>query len=602
MEFNIQEELNRTPLKPGVYLMRNAEDKVIYVGKAKILKNRLRQYFQKTAHNERITQMISLIKRFEYIITDSEYEALILECNLIKKYKPKYNVLLKNDRGYPYIKVTLNEKFPRVLIARKVENDGGRYFGPYYSSWSVNTTIEALNKIFPLRTCSKNISGDKKERVCLNYHIGLCLGPCGGCTTENEYTEVVKQVCDFLSGKTEYIKESLEQKMLESAEKLDFELAAIYRERLKALTYINEKQKMASLSEDDFDVIALSKNEVDACIQIFFIRAGKVSGRDNYFFGGSGQSDDVEIIVSFIKQFYDENQFIPPKVYSETEIETDEKELLGNWLSEKRGYKCELIVPQKGEKRKLALMVKENAVIALQNSKVKNYVELERLKEILNIDKIPLRIEAYDISNTGDSEINASRVVFENGKPLKKDYRRYKIKTLETRNDVGSMKEVMTRRFTNINNEDDILPDLVLVDGGIGQLNAACEVLELNNIKIPVFGMVKDDRHNTRGLIGPEGEYPLRKDPDMWRFISSIQNEAHRFAIEYNRKLTEKRYKKTALDDINGIGEKRKMLLYKHFGSINNVKNASYEELASVKGMTKTAATAVFNHFHTEEG
>ncbi len=598
MEFNVQEELNKVPSKPGVYLMRNAKDTVIYVGKAKVLKNRLRQYFQKGAHNERVTKMVSSIKRFEYIVTDSEYEALILECNLIKRYKPKYNVLLKNDNDYPYIKVTVNEDFPRVLLARRVENDGAKYFGPYYSSASVYTTIDALNRIFPLRSCKKDIREGKKDRVCLNYHIGLCSGPCGGHITKKEYGEIVQQVIDFLSGKADYIKDMLERQMLQHAERLDFEMAAVYRERLKALNMITEKQKMASISEDDFDVVAIAKNDVDASLQIFYVRDGKVSGRNNYFFPGSGLEEDAEIVVSFIKQFYDDNKFIPPRIYSETHIEEEEKSLLSSWLTEKRGYKCEIIIPQRGDKHKLAHMVKENAKISLKNMDVKNFDSLERLKEVLELESIPLRIEAFDISNTGDSEINASRVVFEKGRPNKKEYRRYKIRTLDGRDDYRAMREVISRRFGN---SEEQLPDLVLVDGGLGQVNSALEALEELDITVPVYGMVKDNKHRTRGIVSESGEFQLNKDPDLWRFISSIQNEAHRFAIEYNRKLTEKRYKKSALDDIPGIGEKRKMNLYKHFGSMQGIKDAKIEDLLKVKGMTKQAAENVYKHFHSEE-
>ena len=563
MEFNVQEELNKVPSKPGVYLMRNAKDTVIYVGKAKVLKNRLRQYFQKGAHNERVTKMVSNIKRFDYIVTDSEYEALILECNLIKRYKPKYNVLLKNDNDYPYIKVTVNEDFPRVLLARRVENDGAKYFGPYYSSASVYTTIDALNRIFPLRSCKKDIREGKKDRVCLNYHIGLCSGPCGGHITKKEYGEIVQQVIDFLSGKADYIKDMLERQMLQHAERLDFEMAAVYRERLKALNMITEKQKMASISEDDFDVVAIAKNDVDASLQIFYVRDGKVSGRNNYFFPGSGLEEDAEIVVSFIKQFYDDNKFIPPRIYSETHIEEEEKSLLSSWLTEKRGYKCEIIIPQRGDKHKLAHMVKENAKISLKNMEVKNFDSLERLKEVLELESIPLRIE-----------------------------------TLDGRDDYRAMREVISRRFGN---SEEQLPDLVLVDGGLGQVNSALEALEELDITVPVYGMVKDNKHRTRGIVSESGEFQLNKDPDLWRFISSIQNEAHRFAIEYNRKLTEKRYKKSALDDIPGIGEKRKMNLYKHFGSMQGIKDAKIEDLLKVKGMTKQAAENVYKHFHSEE-
>jgi len=606
--FDIKEELKKIPNKPGVYIMRDRDNNVLYVGKAVILKNRVKQYFQKNDHIERINQMISKIDHFEYIVTDSEFEALVLECNLIKKYKPKYNVLLKDDKGYPYIEVTLYEKFPRIILARKIEKNGSKYFGPYYSGWTVNTIIATLRKIFPVRMCDKNITGNSKERVCLNYHIGLCSGPCSGNISEEEYSRIIDDVCAFLNGKGENISAKLDIEMHKAAENLNFEIAAKIRDQIKYLDKLKEKQKVATLSVEDFDIAALSKNDVDACVQIFFIRGGKVTGREFFILDGVGQYENSEIMTSFMKQFYSENQFIPAKIYLENEIAEEEHVLLENWLSETSGKKCTILIPQKGEKKKLALMVKENARVTLYNQEQRTNKEvgsdfriLEKLKEILELDNMPFRIEAYDISNTGDSDINASMVVFQNGKPDKKEYKLFKMKEIKSRNDVGSMTETLTRRFNRMNDGDVNFintPDLILMDGGIGQVNAAKNVLKQFGLEIPVFGMVKDDKHRTRSLLGNNKEFYLSQDLDLWRFVSSIQNEAHRFAVEYNRKLTEKRYKKSVLDDVSGIGNKRRMALLRHFGSLAAIRQASTEDMEKVKGMSKSAAQALYKSLH----
>lgn len=601
--FQLQEELKKLPEKPGVYIMHDAADRVIYVGKAVVLKNRVRSYFQKTGHNERITQMIANISYFEYIVTDNEYEALLLECNLIKKYQPKYNVLLKDDKGYPYIKVTLGEPFPRVMLARKLVKDGSRYFGPYYSSWTVETTLDALRRIFPLRLCRKKVAEGMEDRVCLNYHIGLCAGPCGGHIDKKEYGEIVRDVCDFLAGKSQGILEKLEQEMHKAAEALEFEKAALYRERIRALERVQDKQKVASLSEEDFDMLALDKNDVDACVQIFFVRGGKVLGRDFYLLNGAGPEETSDILAGFLKEFYGENQFLPPRIYLETALEDQEMELLSQWLTALRERKCELLTPQRGDKRKLALMVKENAKIALLNHTLRAKSEgesdlriLNRLQDILSLPSLPLRIEAFDISNTGDTDMDASMVVFEKGRPCKKEYRLYRMKEVDSRNDVASMAETLTRRFRHWKEGDTqfgALPDLILMDGGLPQVHAAKEVLSSYGLSIPVFGMVKDDRHRTRGLVGEEGEYPLKKDLDLWRFITSVQDEAHRFAVEYNRRLREKRYRKSLLDDIPGVGKQRKKALLRHFGSLAAIRRASLEELQEVKGISEKVARAI---------
>lgn len=602
--FDFKEELKRVPEKPGVYLMHDQEDTVIYVGKAVVLKNRLSSYFRKGDHNQRITNMIALIARFEYIVTDSEYEALVLECNLIKKYSPKYNILLKDDKGFPYIKVTLTDGYPKAQPARKIEKDGNKYFGPYCSMDTVNTTLYALRKIFPLRLCDKKIAPDKKERACLNYHIGLCCGPCQGNVTRETYMEYVSGICDFLSGKQEAVKKKLEQDMQTAAAQLNFERAAKLRDGIKALNRLTAEQKAEHIGGENCDVISVAENNVNACIQIFFIRGGKILGREFFIMEGAGDEPPAELLQSFIEQYYGTDRLIPSKIYTDPELPENEAELLGKMLSGNAEHKCRILNAKRGEMRKISLMVRNNAAIMLLNFeskgnqiKVKDLKALEHTRQVLGLSEVPRRIEAYDISNLGDSEINASMVVFLDGKPYKQDYRRFKMKQITSRNDIGSLKETLTRRFTHLQQKDKgfaEMPDLILIDGGIGQTEAAKEIAQKFSLDIPIFGMVKDDRHRTRALVGEPGEYRLRDDPELWHFISGIQDEAHRFAVEYNRKLSEKRYKKSVLDGIPGIGKKRKFELLKHFGSLAAVKKASLEELAEVPGMNQKAAEALF--------
>lgn len=602
--FNPKEELKRVPDKPGVYLMHDREDTVIYVGKAVNLKNRLSSYFQKSGHNQRITNMISLIDRFEYIITDSEYEALVLECNLIKKYSPKYNVLLKDDKGFPYIKITMNEEYPRAVLARKTENDGGKYFGPFCSADAVHTTIDALRRIFPLRLCNKAPGSNGKRRVCLNYHIGLCSGPCQNKVSKQEYMEYVKGMCDFLSGKTAEIRKKYEDEMKAAAENMNFELAAKLRDRIYALDRISQEQKVENLNGENCDVISVAKNNVNACIQVFFMRGGKILGREFYILEGAGEEEETNLIQAFISQFYGKESLIPSKIYTDPELPAEDCALLEKMLSGLSGRKCKIINAKRGELRKISLMVRNNAAIMLlnfeskgNNIKVQDLKILESLRNVLQLSRVPRRIESYDISNLGDSEINASMVVFMDGRPYKQDYRRFKMKETITQNDVGSMKETIKRRFAHLIAGDkgfEEKPDLVLIDGGLGQTQAAKEIIENMGLNIPVCGMVKDDRHRTRALVGENGEYRLRDDPELWHFISKIQDETHRFAIEYNRKLTEKRYKKSILDGIPGIGQRRKIALLKYFGTYAAMRRADVEQLAKVPGMNRKAAEAVF--------
>lgn len=620
-DFNIQEELKLLPEKPGVYLMHGEKDEIIYVGKAKVLKNRVKSYFVNTPHSAHITVMISQITRFEYVVCDSEYEALLLENNLIKKYKPKYNVLLKDDKGFPYIKVTTNDQYPQVMMVRRVKKDGATYFGPYHSVQTINATLDALKSILPLRLCNKTIKENSHDRVCLNYHIGLCPGPCAGKIAHQEYMKTVSLVLAFLSGNTNGIEKILRTKMLEYAQDLNFEMAAVYRKRLEALEVFKESQKITSVNDADYDMIAVGQNGVDAVLQIFFIRAGNVSGREYFTFAGGGDLYPEEIIISFIKQFYSENQLIPPKIYSKSLLPEEERQGLEEMLATLRGRKCEIATPVRGDKLKLAQMVEDNAKIVLQNAQiaglegrnVANLKKLDNLRQVLGLQKMPLYIEGYDISNLGKSEINASMIVFKNGQPSKKDYKIFKIKNLDVQNDYASMEEVITRRFTRYKEGSagfDVLPDILLIDGGIGQVRAVRNALSkisddgIFPLKdLPVFGMEKDDRHRTKSLIIPDSsiplgytEYELKKNPELWRLVGAVQNEAHRFAIEYNRKLTQKRYRKSPLDHIDGVGEKRKLAIYKHFGSLAAVSRATLEELEQVPGISKALAAKILEH------
>lgn len=619
--FDIQEELRKVPDKPGVYLMKDKKGKIIYVGKAVVLKNRVRQYFQSlSGQSSKVRAMVPLIEEFEYIVTDSELEALILECNLIKKYRPKFNVLLKDDKTYPYIKVTMNEEYPRVIMTRRIQKDGGKYFGPYTNVAAVKETIKLLKKLFPMKTCKKVLPRDiGKERPCLNYYIYQCLGPCQGNVDKEEYRMVMKDICSFLSGRQDKIIKRLEEQMKAAAENMEFEKAARIRDKLNSLRHIAEKQKVLSTSDVDQDAIAIAKDETDACTQVFFIRGGKLIGREHFIFEGMGDVEDSELIASFMKQFYSAAEFVPHEILIQSEI--DEVDLLQEWLSEKRGGKVYIKVPKKGDKHNLIEMVSENAQVALEQFKRRIKAEtetagdsLKELSEILGLDEVPRRIEAYDISNTGTSEMVASMVVFEDGVPNNREYRRFRIKSQEGQNDYGSMQEVLYRRFRRAEKEKSLqdvsnihepekgfsrLPDVIFVDGGLGHLNAANEVLkELGINNIPVFGMVKDNRHRTRGLVTQNGEIELSENISLLRFVTAIQNEAHRFAIEYNKKLRKDRYKSSELDNIEGVGEKRRKALLKHFGSISRIKAAEVDELAAVEGISKSTAQKIYDYFH----
>ena len=599
--FDIQEHLKQLPDDPGVYLMKDKFDNIIYVGKAKVLKNRVRQYFQSSKnHSSKVKSMVKNIEKFEYIITDSELEALILECNLIKKYKPKYNVLLRDDKTYPYIKVTTNEDFPRVLKVRKVIKDKAKYFGPYTNTTAVNDTLEILKNTYPIRTC--NIDIDKaiktKMRPCLNMHIKRCVGPCTGDVSKEEYNKMIEEIILFLSGKEEKLIDILKEKMNKCAMDFNFEEAAIYRDKIKSLEDMMEKQKIDSSTSDlNQDVIAMARAYDEACVQVFFVRNGKIVGREHFILEGVMDSTRESILGSFVKQFYMEQEYIPKEIIIEDEIE--DSFILEEWLSAKKSQKVTIRVPQKGEKKSLIEMVRKNAMEYLEKFSdmnkrkyEKSIGALEELKEILNLENIPKRIESFDISNIQGVDSIGSMVVFTNGKKDKKEYRRYKIKTVIGPNDYDSMAEIVERRLKYGD-----FPDLMLLDGGKGQVSAVKKVLDKYNVEIPLWGMYKDDKHRTKGLISQEKEIELDKTSNLYRFVASIQEEVHNYAITYHRSLRNKSLTKSELDDIQGIGEKRKKALLNHFKDIEAIKKATFEELLEVEGMNKASSESVYNYF-----
>ena len=610
--FNIDEKLKKLPDKPGVYIMKDKSGEIIYVGKAISLKKRVRQYFGSTKNNPpKVNAMIKHIHEFEYIIVDNEVEALILEANLIKKHRPKYNILLRDDKQYPYIKITTNEKYPRVLKTRNIIKDGAKYFGPYPSVYAVNDTIDIIRNLYPIRTCNRDLEKNMgKTRPCLNYYIGKCLGPCQGNVDENKYMEMIDEIIMFLSGKEDKLIEIIEEKMIEAAENMDYENAAKYRDQINSLNIILEKQKIVSSNLIDQDIIGMARGIDEVCIQVFFIRSGKIIGREHFIISDTFNEEKREILSSFIKQFYLGTAYVPKEIFIEEEIE--DMDTIVKWLSEKRGSKVNIRIPKRGEKSQLMDMVKTNAMDMLKQYGDK-FLRIQRqnekaLKEIqyaLGLAKIPNRIEAYDISNIAGVSPVGSMVVFEQGEPKKSDYRRFKIKTVNTPDDYKSMEEILKRRFKRALAQSKgfaIFPDLIMIDGGKGQVNVALNVLEELNINIPVCGLVKDDFHKTRGIIYNNEEINLEEDSLGYRLIYNIQEEAHRFAINFHRSLRSKKMFKSELDDVKGIGEKRKKALLKHFGSIDNIKKASIEELSQVESMNKKVAKDLFKHFRGNEG
>ena len=603
--FDIQEHLKKLPSEPGVYLMNDKYDHIIYVGKAISLKNRVRQYFQSSKnHTSKVKSMVKNIYKFEYIITDSELEALILECNLIKRYRPKYNVVLRDDKTYPYIKVTTNEDYPRILKVRRVLKDKAKYFGPYTNITAVNDTLELISSTYPIRSCKIDIDKaiKNKTRPCLNLHINKCLGPCTGNVSKEEYGKMIEEIIMCLSGKEEKLMELLKEKMNESSMNFRFEEAAVYRDKIKSLEEMIQKQKIdATVSDLNQDVVAMARAHNEACVQVFFIRNGKIVGREHFILEGVMDSPRASILSSFVKQFYNEQEYIPKELIIEDEIE--DSSILEEWLSSKKGQKVTIRVPQKGEKKSLVEMVRKNAVEYLEKFSdmnkrkyEKSIGALEELKQILNLEKLPIRIEAYDISNIQGVDSIGSMVVYTNAKKDKKEYRRYKIKTVIGPNDYDSMAEIVDRRLKHGN-----LPDLILLDGGKGQVSAVKKVLELNDVDIPLWGMYKDDKHRTKGLICKEKEIELDKTTNLYRFIASIQEEVHNYAITYHRSLRNKALTKSILDDIQGIGEKRKKSLLNHFKDVDAIKKATMEELLEVDGMNKSIADNVYNFFRKEE-
>ncbi|HLR34905.1 MAG TPA: excinuclease ABC subunit UvrC [Tissierellales bacterium] len=619
--FNIDEELNKLPNKPGVYIMKDEKKEIIYVGKAKKLKNRVRQYFQSSrSKTPKVNALVKNIEEFEHIIVDNEIEALILEANLIKKHKPKYNILLRDDKQYPYIKIT-NEKFPRVIKTRNVLKDGAKYFGPYPNGYAVNDTLEIIRNLYPIRTCKLNLSKiPANDRPCLNYYIGRCLAPCQGYVKEEEYNLMIEEIIMFLNGKEEHLVEVIEKKMKKAAENLDFEKAVKYRDQINSLNLILEKQKIVSTSLIDRDVIGMAKGIEDVCMQIFFIRGGKIVGREHFILPDVALEDREEILSSFIKQFYLGTAYVPKEIFVEKEFK--DMEVVADWLREKRGSKVTIHVPKRGEKSELMEMVKENASDTLKHygdrikiKQKKSEDTLKELQNILQLEEPPYRIEAFDISNIQGVEPVGSMVVFENGVPRKSDYRRFKIRTIIGPDDYGSMEEVVRRRFVRGLREKELIkkksidtggfstfPNLVMMDGGKGQVNVAEKVLEELDINVPVCGIVKDDHHNTRGIIFNNKEIDIYKNKETFMLITRIQDEAHRFAISYHRSLRSKKMFKSVLDNIQGVGEKRKKSLLRHFGSIDNIKKANVEELTQVESINRKIAENVYNYFRENKG
>ena len=609
---NLQTKLENLPTGPGVYLMKNDAGEIIYVGKAINLRNRVRSYFRELKPDQAKTKaLVKHIADLEYILADNELEALVLECNLIKKYRPKYNINLKDDKTYPFLKIT-KEDYPQVLVTRKVLKDGARYFGPYPSVNELRNSLEMIRKIFPFRSCKQKVFTN--DRPCLNAHIQMCYAPCVGRISKEAYNEMIEQVALFFEGKQDGLVKRLRQEMEQAAENLEFEQAARLRDQLQGVEQIMKQQKAVLGGEDDQDVIAMARGLNQCCVQIFFVRGGKIVGRENYFLRGTDDSSRGEVLASFMKQFYLTCQFIPRNILLETELE--EQAVLEQWLSEKRESRVYLKVPKRGQAKELVDLVGKNASEALAKQELEETVReqrtvsvLEQLQQMLGLEKPPARMECYDISNTQGTESVASMVVFVDGKPKKDQYRRFKIKTVEGANDYASLKEVLTRRFRRglaeqsegENGKFDVFPDVIMMDGGRGQVNIALEVLQELGLEIPVCGMVKDNRHRTRGLYYNNVELPMEENSEPFLLITRMQDEAHRFAITYHRSLRGKRNLASVLDDIPGVGEKRKKNLLKHFGSFTKIREASVEELLEVEGINRTVAEEIYSYLKTHQ-
>ena len=586
--FNIEEELKKLPNKPGVYVMRDKEDTIIYVGKAISLKNRVRQYFRKTNKTARIEKMVSLIDHFEYIVVDNEAEALILECNLIKKNRPKFNVLLKDDKTYPYIKIDLKSDYPGVFITRRVINDGSKYFGPYANPGAAKEMVDFIKQKYKIRQCR---TLKERTRPCLNYHINRCLAPCMGYVTPEEYRKQIHEIIDLLEGKIDKIVKELENQMEEVSKRLDFEQAASFRDRIQAIQRVSEKQKVSNISENNIDVIGIAKSELQVCIEIFFVRGSKMVGREHYFYTDLKDMEDKEILSGFVKQYYMDNPNIPNKIMIREEIE--DKQAIEEWLSTILGRKVEIKTPKRGEKLRFVEMAENNAKVTLENKEKDKSEILLELKDVLNLDKLPRKIETYDISNLSGEYMVAGMCVMQDGVIKKNLSRRFKIKTVYEQDDPRCMEEVITRRLKHsIENPKGgfgTLPDVIFADGGITQIRATKKAIEKYNLNIPVFGMVKNDKHQTRALMD-ENRKELEISQNLMNLITKFQDTVHDTAITYHRKLRDKSITKSVLDEIEGIGDIKKKALLKQFVSVDKMKQASIEELMQVKGITKKLA------------
>ena len=594
--FNIEEQLKMLPDKPGVYIMHDVDDKIIYVGKAVNLKNRVRSYFRKTDKTERIKRMVSLIDHFEYIVVDNEAEALILECNLIKKNRPKFNVLLKDDKTYPYIKVDVKSDYPNVVITRKIINDGSKYFGPYANPGAAKEMVDFIKQKYKIRQC-RNFRSE--TRACLNYHINRCLGPCMGYISKEDYRKQIDEIIDILDGKVDKVLKDLEYQMLEESKKMNFEKAAYIRDKMVAIQRVNERQKVSNISENNIDVIGIAKSEIEVCVEIFFVRGSKMVGREHYFFPDLKEMEDKEIISGFIKQYYLDNQNLPNKIMVREELE--DKEAIEEWLTKEAGRKVEIKSPKKGEKLRFVEMADNNAKITLDNKERDKSEILVELKEVLGLDKLPRKIETYDISNISGEYIVAGMCVMADGVIKRNLSRRFKIKTVYGQDDPRCMEEVITRRLKHSIDSDSSgfgrLPDAIFADGGITQIRATKTAIAKYELNIPVFGMVKNDKHQTRALMD-ENRNELEISENLKNLITKFQDEVHDTAISYHRKLRDSDITKSDLDEIEGIGEVKKKALLKHFGSVEKIKESNLEDLAKVKGINESFAKKILEELN----
>ncbi|MFQ9501683.1 MAG: excinuclease ABC subunit UvrC [Clostridia bacterium] len=595
--FNIEEQLKMLPDKPGVYIMHDADDKIIYVGKAVNLKRRVKSYFRKTDKTERIKRMVSLIDHFEYIVVDNEAEALILECNLIKKNRPKFNVLLKDDKTYPYIKIDIKSDYPNVTITRKIINDGSKYFGPYANPGAAKEMLDFIKQKYKIRQC-KNFRAE--TRACLNYHINRCLGPCMGYVSKEDYRKQIDEIIDILDGKVDKVLKELEKQMIEESSKMNFEQAAYIRDRMLAIQRVNEKQKVSNITENNIDVIGIAKSEIEVCVEIFFVRGSKMVGREHYFFQDIREMEDKEIISGFIKQYYIDSQNLPNKIMIREELE--DQQAIEQWLSKEAGRKVEIKSPKKGEKLRFVEMANNNAKITLENKERDRSEILVELKEILGLNKLPRKIETFDISNISGEYMVAGMCVMVDGTIKRNMSRRFKIKTVLTQDDPKCMQEVVTRRLKHsIDNGNSSgfgkLPDAIFADGGITQIRAIKQAVKSLELDIPVFGMVKNDKHQTRALIN-EQRQEFEISENLMNLITKFQDEVHDTAISYHRKLRDESITKSELDYIKGIGEAKKKALLKYFGSVEKIRNSSIEEIVKVNGINGELAKNILQQLN----